>query len=85
MSKQKTHIEMISELYDHFIPKKHIPDQISIKEICTLFDKSEVWFSCLRSKNSEIKTLGFKKGARVFFNSKEIINVLKKLGYEIKK
>jgi hypothetical protein len=85
MSELKAIKEQLNRIETLLIPNNTIPDQISIKEICTLFDKSEVWFSCLRSKNSEIKTLGFKKGARVFFNSKEIINVLKKLGYEIKK
>jgi len=84
MSELKEIKEQLNRIETLLIPNNTIPDQISIKEICTLFDKSEVWFSCLRSKNSEIKTLGFKKGARVFFNSKEIINVLKKLGYEIK-
>ena len=84
MSELKAIKEQLNRIETLLIPNNTIPDQISIKEICTLFDKSEVWFSCLRSKNSEIKTLGFKKGARVFFNSKEIINVLKKLGYEIK-
>jgi len=84
MSELKEIKEQLNRIETLLIPNNTIPDQISIKEICTLFDKSEVWFSCLRSKNSEIKTLGFKKGARVFFNSKEIINVLKKLGYETK-
>ena len=84
MSELKEIKEQLNRIETLLIPNNTIPDQISIKEICTLFDKSEVWFSCLRSKNSEIKNLGFKKGTRVFFNSKEIINVLKKLGYEIK-
>ena len=84
MSELKAIKDQLNRIETLLIPNNTIPDQISIKEICTLFDKSEVWFSCLRSKNSEIKTLGFKKGTRVFFNSKEIINVLKQLGYEIK-
>ena len=87
MSKQKTHIEMISELYDHFLAPKPIPENMTGEEICKLYGKSKVWFDKLRAKSKPIKDLGYKKlyDRRYSYDSKEIINVLKKLGYEIKK
>ena len=84
---EKTQTEMITELYDHFIPKKReVPELVSFDDIAEMYGKSSYWFPNLKSKHTfytfeQIKVPGTRK---VHFKSEEVLRILKGLGYEPK-